>query len=62
MAQRYTQPLALERLAAKSCPECGYRIYEHDGWGGPNGCSLTDNGVAQRIYDYEQEARDDRAR
>jgi hypothetical protein len=33
-----------------ACPECGADISQHDGAGGPNGCTLTDNGVAQRLH------------
>lgn len=49
--QRYTHPLALERMAKGRCPECGNPVEDHGGRGGP-GCTLTDNGVAQRIHDY----------
>lgn len=52
--QRYTDPVALERMSKQLCPECGYTVSAHTGWGGP-GCSLTDNGVASRIYQYEQD-------
>jgi hypothetical protein len=47
--QTYTDPRALERLRNGQCPECGGTTYAHGGWGGPRGCSLTDNGVAHRI-------------
>lgn len=52
MASLYENPVALERMAKGLCPECGHKTSDHDGWGGP-GCSLTDNGVALRIYAYE---------
>ena len=51
-AQRYTHPTTLARLAEGRCPECGHRVDRHDGCGGPNGCTLTDNGVARRINQY----------
>lgn len=54
MAQRYENPIALARMEAGHCPECGNLPSSHDGWGGP-GCSLTDNGVAQRIHQYQQD-------
>ena len=57
MAQRYTNKTALERMAKGLCPECGFPVARHDGWGGPQGCSLTDNGVAQRIYQYQQDQK-----
>jgi hypothetical protein len=51
--QRYTDdPVALERLSAGQCPECGRPVDEHGGAGGPYGCTLTDTGVAGRIYQY----------
>jgi hypothetical protein len=52
--QRYTHPLALERMSRGECPECGNGIEYHSGWGGP-ACTLTDNGVALRIHQYEQD-------
>jgi hypothetical protein len=55
VSQRYTQPLALTRMADGRCPECGTYPENHDGWGGPRGCSLTDNGVAQRIHQYRED-------
>ena len=54
MAQLYTSKTALKRLRANKCPECGFPTGRHDGGGGPNGCMLTDNGVAQRIYAQQQ--------
>lgn len=53
-AQRYTDPTALARMAKGNCPECGSRPDEHSGWGGPI-CSLTDNGVATRIAQFEMD-------
>ena len=49
-AQRYTSPVACERMAAGNCPECGEPPSAHTGWGG---CSLTDGGVAGRIAQYQ---------
>lgn len=50
--QRYTDEIARTRMAHKLCPECGVSADSHGGWGGPD-CSLTDNGVAARIHQYE---------
>ena len=55
--QRYTDPVAVKRLDVGMCPECGYPVASHDGSGGPEGCTLTDNGVAGRIWQYEQDAK-----
>ena len=51
MAQRYTDPTALHRLSLGLCPECGHGTDEHGGSGGP-GCTLTDSGLAERLYQY----------
>jgi hypothetical protein len=40
-------------MATGTCPECGSPVSAHDGWGGPAGCSLTDNGAAARIAQYQ---------
>ena len=53
MAQRYTSPVALVRMAGGKCPECGWSVSSHTGWGGPHGCSLTDGGAAERIAQYQ---------
>lgn len=58
MAQAYTDPIAIERMQSGLCPECGTPASDHNGRGGPKGCSLTDNGVAQRIYNFELEVVD----
>ena len=55
MTQRYGDPRARERMSRGMCPECGNPVSKHDGWGGPNGCYLTDNGAAQRIAEYLKE-------
>lgn len=55
MAQRYTDPLAVKWLSEGKCPECGLSTYMHDGSGGPGWCALTDNGVAQRIDQYNRD-------
>jgi hypothetical protein len=39
-------------MAAGLCPECGDPPGAHTGWGGV-GCSLTDNGVADRIAQHQ---------
>ena len=56
-AQRYTDPVARQRMAAGNCPECSYPADAHTGWGGP-GCSLTSNGAAERIAQYHADNRD----
>jgi hypothetical protein len=53
-AQSYDGATPLARMSDGRCPECGGYPQEHDGWGGPNGCTLTDNGVAQRIAQYRK--------
>lgn len=55
MAQRYSDPLALARMDDGRCPECGGAPREHDGAGGNWGCTLTDNGVAQRIAQFQKD-------
>lgn len=54
MAQRYTHPVALLRMSRGLCPECGLGVDEHTGWGNAV-CSLTDNGVADRIHQHQQD-------
>lgn len=51
MAQRYAAPRAQERMAQGACPECGQAAEAHIGWWGA-GCSLRDDGVADRIAQY----------
>ncbi len=46
--------VAKGRMDKNGCPECGAPVSAHDGWGGPSGCTLTDNGVAQRIHDHQK--------
>ena len=55
-AQHYSSPKALGRMAQGNCPECGYPPDRHDGWGGPMGCTLTDNGAAARIEQFRADA------
>jgi hypothetical protein len=60
MAQRYTDAKALEWMANDLCPECGQPTTTHGGWGAPRTawarrCSLTDNGVADRIAQYQRD-------
>jgi hypothetical protein len=54
MTQRYKHPLARKRMSEGRCPECGQEQGVHTGGGGI-GCSLTDHGVAERIYAFRQE-------
>lgn len=54
MAQRYQSPVALERMAANLCPECGEPADAHSPnplfWQrDPLGCSLLPEGVRDRI-------------
>lgn len=53
MTQRYTHPVAVGWMETGGCPECGGKPEEHTGGGGPWGCTLTDNGAAQRIAAYQ---------
>lgn len=57
MAQRYTSPVAHERMAKRMCPECGEppeahsterRFWMRD----PLSCSLRPDGVTDRINQY----------
>lgn len=60
MTQTYTGLTALTRMRDNRCPECGNAPWLHGGWGGPEGCTLTDNGVADRIghqWDLDKEAQ-----
>lgn len=52
--QRYTSDVAKERMANDKCPECGRDKDEHGGWG-LRWCSLTDTGVAGRIYQFRMD-------
>jgi len=54
VTQRYTSKTALERMEKGLCPECGRTEADHAGWGSA-GCSLTDNGVADRIAQYRRD-------
>jgi hypothetical protein len=54
MTQRYTSPTAISRMRSNTCPECGASEFRHGGWGGP-GCSLTDYGVAERVFAQRQD-------
>ena len=55
MAQRYTSKTALERMAKGLCPECGRQVMEHTGWGSPQGCTLREDGVKERIEQYRKD-------
>lgn len=54
MTQRYQNRLALDRMSRLCCPECGEPVGSHGGRGSPR-CSLTDNGVVDRIAAYHAE-------
>lgn len=58
MAQRYKDVKARHRMHRGRCPECGAPPGMHDGLGGPHGCTLTDNGVAERIAEYKKEMKE----
>jgi hypothetical protein len=53
-AQRYSSPVALERMEQGRCPECGCYPSDHSGWG-TGRCSLTDSGAAARIGQYRKD-------
>lgn len=54
--ERYTQPLALERMSEGRCPECGdlpgQHINHNAFWAGPIDCFLREDGVRNRIDQY----------
>lgn len=61
MAQRYSAPIALRRLARGTCPECGIVAENHDthpgSWFRPNlitDCPLTPDDVAEAIEQHQQ--------
>jgi hypothetical protein len=54
MAQRYTDLRALDRMDRGLCPECGGTVTQHTGWGRGD-CSLTDNGVAERVAQFHRD-------
>ena len=55
-AQRYTSPVACERMAAGNCPECGEPAEAHINdprfWI-PRQCDLLPHGVTERIAQYQ---------
>lgn len=55
MTQRYTSKAALERMEKGLCPECGRKAPEHTGFGTLSGCSLSENGVKDRIEQYRRD-------
>lgn len=58
MAQRYSHPTALERMAEGNCPECGLTPQSHlsdSRFWVPRLCDLTDYGVTNRIAQYLQD-------
>lgn len=56
--QRYSSPLAHQRMSDGTCPECGHRAEAHSDdprfWipRGVTGCSLLTHGVTDRIAAY----------
>jgi hypothetical protein len=56
--QRYTDPIAQQRMSKGLCPECGRPGDEHSGWGFGS-CLLTDTGVAGRIWQYRQDEQEE---
>ena len=60
MAQRYTQPLALDRMKQGLCPECGLPPDTHlddPRFWIPRDCDLLRDGVADRLAQYQREQR-----
>lgn len=61
MAQRYRDPVAQERMAAGTCPECAEPPERHSdsplfwerGWF--HECSLLPRGVQERIVQYHED-------
>lgn len=49
MTQRYTDPVALDRMADNMCPECNKPAAFHNG---ATDCSLREDGVLDRIRQY----------
>lgn len=43
------EPIAKVRVKHGLCPECGFPANRHDANGGPDGCTLTDRDVTQRL-------------
>ena len=58
-AQRYSHPIARERMSHSLCPECGTPAATHSDdmrfWI-PRACDLTPRGVTDRIEQYQGEA------
>ena len=55
-AQRYTSPVACERMAAGNCPECGEPAEGHvndQRFWIPRACDLLPHGVTGRIAQYQ---------
>jgi hypothetical protein len=59
MSQRYSAPVALERMRLGNCPECGAAPDDHshaiEFWLRPGGCDLLPIGVTDRIARFEQD-------
>ena len=54
MTQKYTHPVAIERMAAGKCPECGAPVDDLTGWGRAPAPSPRWP-VPQRIHHYRTE-------
>jgi hypothetical protein len=57
-AQRYSDQLALDRMAEGLCPECGKIDYEHlddNRYWIPRRCSLLPRGVTDRIEQFNSD-------
>jgi hypothetical protein len=50
MAQRYTNPIALDRMKDGLCPECARAPEQHTG--PMSDCTLTEHGVHERIMQW----------
>jgi hypothetical protein len=59
VSQRYTSPVAVERMEQGRCPECGGEPFVHGNeqrfWMRGPGCDLLDRGVQARIDQYRRD-------
>ena len=56
MTQKYTNPIALTRMSAGQCPECGADPALHldsPAFWLPRACDLTPSGVTDRIAAFD---------
>jgi hypothetical protein len=65
MAQKYREPIAHERMAAGTCPECGKPAEQHSSspnfWErGFGQCDLLPRGVTERIEQYRTDTEETR--